>query len=427
MMCIDLMINILFLSILCLPCEGHGSSLKPDMTTNFSQRSLSFEKYPFSVINFRQDSKPQNPFSLDYHMTRFSYAYSDSKFSNQLPWTKTFDLFVHPCINAGHLTCVSTFHSNTNDVPNKKLLLVHVHIDFRHHRHFFNHILPFFESRYKETGKGIVLFSGNGDVSISASSSAIILEHKCVFYWRVEQNHLDSNHQDSRVMEIPVGIHSRQSFGESGEDLREILNITNRDERRYLRKLSTSTNENLLAESTPQIITISERFDQMYHRKLREAISLSATRPFHLRKDKIFVCFSNGYQRQRFLDWAKYNCTVCELCGTESNIHLPQAKLWEVYTEYKYIVSPHGNGFDCGRSWEILLLGAIPVIEHFAGVRGYSQANLSVISVKSAENLTEENVQLWSKQFKKSNDLYRLTREYWYKRAFTFENFTESI
>jgi hypothetical protein len=41
--------------------------------------------------------------------------------------------------------------------------------------------------------------------------------------------------------------------------------------------------------------------------------------------------------------------------------------MWHRYGEYRYILSPWGNGRDCGRSWEIMLMGAVPVIDYFPG------------------------------------------------------------
>ena len=31
--------------------------------------------------------------------------------------------------------------------------------------------------------------------------------------------------------------------------------------------------------------------------------------------------------------------------------------------QYKYVISPHGNGLDCHRTWEALVLGCIPIMK----------------------------------------------------------------
>jgi hypothetical protein len=30
--------------------------------------------------------------------------------------------------------------------------------------------------------------------------------------------------------------------------------------------------------------------------------------------------------------------------------------------QHKYVISPHGNGLDCHRTWEALALGCIPIV-----------------------------------------------------------------
>ena len=57
--------------------------------------------------------------------------------------------------------------------------------------------------------------------------------------------------------------------------------------------------------------------------------------------------------------------TVLKLT-TMSVMKLAFAK--ELYTQYKFILSPKGHGLDCHRTFEILLLGGIPVLEYFTGV-----------------------------------------------------------
>ena len=55
---------------------------------------------------------------------------------------------------------------------------------------------------------------------------------------------------------------------------------------------------------------------------------------------------------------------------------LPLPLLWHAYRAHRFVFSPWGNGVDCGRSWEVLLLGAVPVIERFPGAVGYNQGGV---------------------------------------------------
>ena len=149
------------------------------------------------------------------------------------------------------------------------------------------------------------------------------------------------------------------------------------------------------------------------HRQLLEA--RGAALPWQERKDRIYVCFNVGHyvNRKKYMDFARENCTVCDYC---TGI-LPVSALWRNYGEYKYILSPWGNGMDCGRSWEILILGAVPVLEYFAGAYGYEQAGLSTVLVREPEDLNPQNVSNWSR-YTHAQDANKLTFDYWTARMF---------
>jgi hypothetical protein len=39
------------------------------------------------------------------------------------------------------------------------------------------------------------------------------------------------------------------------------------------------------------------------------------------------------------------------------------ASTWELQSQFQYVLSPHGAGLDCHRTWEALLLGCVPIIK----------------------------------------------------------------
>ena len=41
----------------------------------------------------------------------------------------------------------------------------------------------------------------------------------------------------------------------------------------------------------------------------------------------------------------------------------PRNETWKNITNYKFIVSPHGNGLDCHRTYEAMFLGSIPIVK----------------------------------------------------------------
>lgn len=42
---------------------------------------------------------------------------------------------------------------------------------------------------------------------------------------------------------------------------------------------------------------------------------------------------------------------------------VPRMDSWANMIQHKYVISPHGNGLDCHRTWEALMLGCIPIVK----------------------------------------------------------------
>ena len=45
------------------------------------------------------------------------------------------------------------------------------------------------------------------------------------------------------------------------------------------------------------------------------------------------------------------------------NTPLKRVECWKNMAKYKFVISPHGNGLDCHRTWEALALGCFPIIK----------------------------------------------------------------
>ena len=39
------------------------------------------------------------------------------------------------------------------------------------------------------------------------------------------------------------------------------------------------------------------------------------------------------------------------------------SETWKLQSQYQFVLSPHGAGLDCHRTWEALLLGCIPIVK----------------------------------------------------------------
>ena len=68
-------------------------------------------------------------------------------------------------------------------------------------------------------------------------------------------------------------------------------------------------------------------------------------------------------------------------------------ELWREKTRYAFVVSPHGNGLDCHRTWESLVLGNIVIVKRSSLDPLYE--GLPVVIVDDWQQITRENLKLW--------------------------------
>lgn len=50
------------------------------------------------------------------------------------------------------------------------------------------------------------------------------------------------------------------------------------------------------------------------------------------------------------------------------NQHIDPTKYFDILPNYKFVVSPEGNGIDCHRHYEALIAGCIPIVEYRAQI-----------------------------------------------------------
>lgn len=335
--------------------------------------------------------KPYDPFHYEFHMTRYYHDHTrmvykhNHEYSQITPWMRHFDFAVGPVVG-GHGTTVFTYHPSDDKAFHSGLIKIHISADFRHHKFFMQNMLPFFEDRYRQTGEMILLSSGSGDPSVSDPTMKFMLEFKCVYRWLLENfvtYEMDVNNMDPRIVPIPLGIAQHPNTGQLGIELRRLIEIRKQTESQW---------------ST--------------------------------RNDRILFCFRGDYgYRPEWNYWATHNCTICDVCNYNNSdpdspfkhgIH--ETELWNMYLQYKFVFSPLGIGFDCGRNFEVAMLGAIPVIPYMPFVLGYTRTgNLSVITVNSPDDINETALDSWKRDYTSPNELYMFSRDYWDARLFPDE------
>ncbi len=99
------------------------------------------------------------------------------------------------------------------------------------------------------------------------------------------------------------------------------------------------------------------------------------------------------------------------LCKFQS-APLPMAATWQLQSQYQFVLSPHGAGFDCHRTWEALLLGCIPIVKR-ATINDLF-TGLPVITVGDWSQITREKLSEWLQEIQENHfDRNKLTNPYW--------------
>jgi len=141
--------------------------------------------------------------------------------------------------------------------------------------------------------------------------------------------------------------------------------------------------------------------------------------PFWKRELKCYINFnfeSNyirsrfGYDRYEAITKIPENLTFSEKSEVQRNIS------WNTQSKYAFVVSPFGNGFDCHRTWEALILGCIPIVKT-SGIDSLYE-DLPVLIIKDWSDITNELLRKTLDDFKKKHDkgefnYYKLTLKYW--------------
>ena len=85
---------------------------------------------------------------------------------------------------------------------------------------------------------------------------------------------------------------------------------------------------------------------------------------------------------------------------------------WNNMIQYAFVISPHGNGLDCHRTWESIALGCIPIVKT-SGIDSLFD-DLPVWIVHDWSEVTLENMKRIIDSFKlKSFNYEKLTTEHW--------------
>jgi hypothetical protein len=161
---------------------------------------------------------------------------------------------------------------------------------------------------------------------------------------------------------------------------------------------------------------------------------LGTLRPTGERILKAFVDFHHTdgmkigtHQRWRQFGWSRK--TVFEKLSRtgliDSSNHVRQSSLWTTKGKYAFSVSPPGNGLDCHRTWEDLILGCIVIVYRTDLTLVPLYEHLPVVVVSSWDEITLQNLTRWRERYGDAftNPSYRrrLTMDFWMQRILSKE------
>jgi hypothetical protein len=231
--------------------------------------------------------------------------------------------------------------------------------------------------------------TGDSDSSVPselADEARLILASPSVLHWST-QNY-DGSFAAQNISSIPIGLDFHMlaqgpAWGESPAS-----------------PLQQERDLNSIRDSLPPV---ESRIPQVY-------LDFAWQRGFGLRHYRRFHPL-NGTKfresRRRLVNKLKKNEVVYCQAGP-----LPRSEMWRKRGQYAFVLSPHGMGLDCHRTWEALALGHIVIVPSSSLDVLYD--GLPVIPVKTWKDLTPENLKLWmSQQIERPITSEKLNSSYW--------------
>ena len=141
--------------------------------------------------------------------------------------------------------------------------------------------------------------------------------------------------------------------------------------------------------------------------------------PFWKRQVKCYINFNfeKNYMRSRF-GYDRYEALtkIPKLLQFSEKGEVNRTTSWNNQSNYAFVVSPFGNGFDCHRTWEALILGCIPIVKS-SGIDNLYD-DLPVLIIQDWSDITEKLLMNAIAEFKKKHDkgvfnYDKLTLGYW--------------
>jgi len=251
-------------------------------------------------------------------------------------------------------------------------------------RSFTKQVMPFVKNKF-------VLVTGDSDTCVPSelgSEADVILNSANVLHW-FTQNY-DGSWGQQKISPLPIGIDFHTVSGQPfwGEEL-----------------TSPAGQEQLLISVRDALPQVENRIQKVY-------IDFAWQRSFGIRHYRRYHPLQGTEFRESRRQVVKK--TRDNPCVFLQASPLPRTELWRARGRYAFVLSPHGMGLDCHRTWEALALGHIVLVPSSALDSLYD--DLPVVILQSWRDITAENLRRWLVQYQQKKAMYeKLTSSFWTK------------
>lgn len=137
-------------------------------------------------------------------------------------------------------------------------------------------------------------------------------------------------------------------------------------------------------------------------------------RPTRERVRKVYIDFA-WQPASAYAPWKRYEIRrklLTNKCVVFQRQFLPRREMWKKYGEYAFVLSPHGAGLDCHRTWEALACGCVVLVP--SSPLDCMYEGLPVIPIKDWNEVTPQNLDLWLERYSGCElSEERLKSKYW--------------
>jgi hypothetical protein len=207
-----------------------------------------------------------------------------------------------------------------------------------------------------------------------------------------------------------------ETIPDSVMDIDTFYNLINDD--KIIKWYSTNCIENMHHKLSLLPFGLCYHCDAIFHNipiydqeTMIENIRLNA-KPFY---ERICLCYSNFHFSQ-YPNFSNPRRKAIENIKPElvfyEPVRISREETYKNQTNYSFVISPFGNGMDCVRTWEALILGCIVIVQKSPLDPLYE--DLPVLIVNDWKEITEDLLKNTIINFQEKKFLYeKLTFEYW--------------